>query len=92
MRARTYAAVRLDQLGAGRCLGVLVFEDMRPLPGVASDVGTSSLTEAAINSLLNDAVAARIALLLEQAGEIRCDAWEQYRQDLALGPVQDIAR
>ena len=92
MRARTYAAVRLDQAGAGRCLGVLVFEDMRPLPGGGSEAGTSSLTEAAITSLLNDTVAARVALLLEQAGEIRCDAWEQYRQDLALGPVRGIAR
>jgi len=92
MRARTYAAVRLDQVGAGRCLGVLVFEDVRPLPSGSSEAGASPLTEAAITGLLNETVAARIALLLEQTGEIKCDAWAQYRQDLALGPARGGAR
>jgi 8-oxo-dGTP pyrophosphatase MutT (NUDIX family) len=92
MRARTYAAVRLDQVGAGRCLGVLVFEDVRPLPSGGSEAGTSRLTEAVITSLVDETVAARIVLLLEQAIEIKCDVWARYRQVLALGPGRGAAR
>jgi hypothetical protein len=92
MRARTYAAVRLDQVGAGRCLGVLMLEDERPLPSGSSEAGTSSLTEVAITTSLNPTVTARLALLLEDLGEVRCDAWRQYRHDLALGTVRGNAR
>jgi 8-oxo-dGTP pyrophosphatase MutT (NUDIX family) len=89
MRARTYAAVRLGS--AGRCLGVLVFEDVRSLPGGGNEVPTSPLTEAAVTAALNAKLGERLALLLEESGEVKCDAWGRYRRALALGSVRGIA-
>ena len=83
MRTRTYGGVRVD-LG-GRCLGVLLFEDLRPLPGSEnSHLGTSP-TQDAVFKAFTEELGTRLAALLEESGAVACDTWEPYRRALALG-------
>ena len=75
--------IRLD--GGGRCLGVLLLEDLRPLPGADSTASTTSLTERSALEAVTKELGARLATLLEDSGGVACDTWESYRRGLAVG-------
>lgn len=87
MRSRTYAAQRID--AEDRALGVVVVEDVRPLPERAAEEGVSqagnvsSLSDAAVAVALPPDVGRRLAILLEQTSNIDCAEWREHRTAIA---------